>query len=407
MNKDKNERSESMELSRRVQQLEPSVTLAAAAKAKALKAKGLDVLSLTVGEPDFATPKNIQKAAIDAIESGKASYYTSSSGIPELKEAVVNYLAKNYGVSYAPQNVIVTDGAKFALYLLFQTVLNAGDEVIIPTPYWVSYGEQVKLAEGVPIYITCEQEKDFKVTVEQLEAARSEKTKLMILNSPSNPTGMVYTKEELQKIGDWAVANNVLIVSDDIYGKLVYNGNEFTAIATISKAIQKQTIIINGVSKSYAMTGWRIGYAVGDPTIIAAMDKIASQSTSNPTAVSQYAAVEALNGDQSTIEIMRQAFEERLNIIYPKVAAIPGFKLTKPQGAFYLFPNIKETMEMCGYTNVSLWVDDLLEEAHVALVTGEGFGAPGYVRISYATDLETLEEAVSRIKKFVLNKTKR
>lgn len=396
-----------MRLSKRAEQLEPSVTLAASAKATALKAKGLDVLSLTVGEPDFATPKNIQKAAIAAIESGKASYYTPSSGIPELKQAVTKYIEQNYGLSYLPKNVIVTDGAKFALYLLFQALLNVGDEVIIPVPYWVSYGEQVKLAEGNPVFISCQQEQNFKVTVEQLEAARTEKTKMMILNSPSNPTGMIYSKEELQAIGDWAVSNNVLIVSDDIYGKLVYNGNQFTPIATVSEEIRKQTIIINGVSKSYAMTGWRIGYAVGDETIIAAMNKIASQSTSNPTAVSQYAAVEALNGNQETIEVMRQAFEERLNTIFPIVAAIPGFKLVKPQGAFYLFPNIKETMELSGYTDVNQWVDDLLEEAHVALVTGAGFGAPEYVRISYATDLDTLEEAISRIEKFVVSKIER
>ncbi|MBO0440166.1 pyridoxal phosphate-dependent aminotransferase [Candidatus Enterococcus ikei] len=394
-----------MELSKRAQKLEPSVTLAASAKANALKAEGKDVLSLTVGEPDFTTPKNIQQAAIKAIENGKASYYTPSGGIKELKEAVVDYIARYYQLSYQTKNVIVTDGAKFALYLLFQAVLDPADEVIIPVPYWVSYGEQVKLAEGVPVFISCNQEKEFKVTVEQLEQARTEKTKLLILNSPSNPTGMIYSKEELRKIGEWAVLNDILIVSDDIYGRLVYNGATFTPIATISEAISKQTIIINGVSKSYAMTGWRIGYAVGDETIIAAMNDIASQSTSNPTAVSQYAALEALNGDQETVEVMRQAFEERLNKVYPKFAALPGFNLQKPHGAFYLFPNIKETLTICGYTDVTKWVNDLLEEAQVALVTGAGFGAPENVRISYATDLATLEEAVKRIKAFIEKKS--
>lgn len=393
-----------MELSTRAQQLEPSVTLAAAAKAKALKEQGVDVLSLTVGEPDFVTPKNIQKAAIAAIESGKASYYTPSGGILPLREAVVSYLQTNYQLTYSPKNVIITDGAKFALYLLFQATLNANDEVIIPVPYWVSYAEQVKLAEGKPVFVTCAQENEFKVTVEQLEAVRTAKTKLLILNSPSNPTGMIYSPEELLAIGNWAVAHNILIVSDDIYGRLVYNGNEFTAIATISEAIRKQTIIINGVSKSYAMTGWRIGYAVGDETIIQAMNDIASQSTSNPTAVSQYAAIEALTGPQETVEVMRQAFEERLNVIFPKVAALPGVKITKPQGAFYLFPNVKETLALCGYDNVTKWVDDLLHEAHVALVTGEGFGAPEHVRISYATDLVTLERAVNRIHEFIQKK---
>ncbi|MGM0217812.1 pyridoxal phosphate-dependent aminotransferase [Enterococcus sp. AZ126] len=396
-----------MDISRRAQKLEPSVTLAAAAKANALKAEGKDILSLTVGEPDFTTPKNIQQAAINAIKSGKASYYTPSAGIKELREAVVKHIETYYQLRYQTKNVIITDGAKFALYLLFQAVLNPNDEVIIPVPYWVSYGEQVKLAEGVPVFISCAQEKEFKVTVEQLEEAKTEKTKLLILNSPSNPTGMIYSEAELRKIGEWAVLNNVLIVSDDIYGRLVYNGADFTPIATLSEAIQKQTIIINGVSKSYAMTGWRIGYAVGAEAIISAMNDIASQSTSNPTAVSQYAAIEALVGEQDTVEFMRQAFEARLNEIYPLFAALPGFKLEKPHGAFYLFPNIKETLTMCGYTDVTKWVDDLLAEAQVALVTGAGFGAPENIRISYATDLETLKEAAKRMALFIEKKSTR
>lgn len=395
-----------MKLSKRAEQLEPSVTLAASAKAKALKAQGFDVLSLTVGEPDFATPANIQEAAIAAIRSGKASYYTPSAGIPELRQAVIDYLAEYYGLEYGVSQVIVTDGAKFALYALFQAILEAGDEVIIPVPYWVSYSEQVRLAEGTPVFVTCPESHDYKVTVEQLEAARTDKTKAMLLSSPSNPTGMIYSKEELLAIGEWAVANDVLIISDDIYGRLVYNGNEFTPISTLSKEIQDNTIIINGVSKTYAMTGWRIGFAIGNSEIIGAMIDIASQSTSNPTAASQYAALEALTGEQDTVEEMRQAFEERLNIIYPMVQAIPGFHLPKPQGAFYLFPNVKGAMDICGYDNVTKWVDDLLAEAHVALVTGEGFGSPENVRISYAADLATLEEAVRRINAFIESKRK-
>ncbi|WP_430606074.1 pyridoxal phosphate-dependent aminotransferase [Enterococcus sp. DIV0180] len=394
-----------MELSKRAQRLEPSVTLAAAAKAKALKAQGRDILSLTVGEPDFATPENIQEAAIQAIKNGKASYYTPTAGIPELRQAIVDYLKQHYQLDYQASQTIVTDGAKFALYTLFQTILDPSDEVIIPVPYWVSYGEQVKLAEGVPVFVRGEEANEFKVTVEQLEAARSEKTKAVIINSPSNPTGMIYTKEELLAIGKWAVANNILIVADDIYGRLVYNGNEFTPIATLGEAIREQTIIINGVSKTYAMTGWRIGYAVGNQAIIDGMITIASQSTSNPTAVSQYAAVEALRGEQDTVEEMRQAFEERLNRLYPLVAVLPGVKLAKPQGAFYLFPNVKETLTICGYSNVTEWVEDLLEETGVALVTGEGFGASENVRLSYATNLGTLEEAVLRIAQFIESKS--
>ena len=393
-----------MNVSNRAQQLTPSVTLAAAAKAKALKAKGVDVLSLTVGEPDFVTTKNIQKAAIASIEDGRASYYTPSGGIPELKQAIVSYVEREYQLRYQPKQVIVTDGAKYALYLLFQAILNVGDEVIIPVPYWVSYGEQVKLAEGKPVFVSSTQEQSFKVSVAQLEAVRTDKTKAIILNSPSNPTGVIYTEEELRQIGEWAVAHNILIIADDIYGRLVYNGHRFIPIATISEAIRQQTIIINGVSKTYAMTGWRIGFAVGDEKIIQAMTQLASQSTSNPVAVSQYAAIEALTGEQSTVEDMRQAFEKRLNHIYPKVAALPGVSLIKPEGAFYLFPNVKKTLEICGYDNVTNWVEDLLQEAHVALVTGEGFGAPEHVRMSYATDLMTLEKAIERMNDFIEKK---
>lgn len=394
-----------MKLSKRVQQLEPSVTLAAAAKAKALKAQGKDILSLTVGEPDFATPENIQEVAVQAIRNGKASYYTPSAGIPELRQAIVDYIKEYYGITYEPSQTIVTDGAKFALYALFQTILDPEDEVIIPVPYWVSYGEQVKLAEGRPVFVKGEENNGFKITVSQLEASRTPKTKALIINSPSNPTGMIYDQKELQAIGEWAVKHDILIVADDIYGRLVCNGNEFTPIATISESIRKQTIIINGVSKTYAMTGWRIGYALGNQEIIDGMITIASQSTSNSTAVSQYAAIEALTGEQDPVEEMRVAFEERLNILYPLVSNLPGVTLNKPQGAFYLFPNVKETLAMCGYENVTKWVEDLLEETGVALVTGEGFGAPENVRLSYATDLGTLEEAVRRIAQFIESKS--
>ncbi|MEY8445159.1 pyridoxal phosphate-dependent aminotransferase [Enterococcus ratti] len=394
-----------MELSERIQHLKPSVTLAAAAKANALKIQGKDILNLTIGEPDFATPENIQEAAIRAIKSGKASYYTSSAGIPELRQAIVDYTKKNYGIQYEASQAIVTDGAKFALYALFQTILNPKDEVIIPVPYWVSYGEQVKLAQGRPVFVRGKEKNAFKVTVSQLEEVRSTKTKALIINSPSNPTGMIYDKKELQAIGEWAVKNDVLIVADDIYGRLVYNDNEFTPMAAISEAIRKQTIIINGVSKTYAMTGWRIGYALGSQEIINGMISIASQSTSNPTAVSQYAAIEALTGTQEAVEEMRNAFAERLNLLYPLISSLPGVTLNKPQGAFYLFPNVKETLLMCGYENVTKWAEDLLEETGVAVVTGEGFGAPENIRLSYATNLGTLEEAIRKMAYFIESKS--
>lgn len=395
-----------MKLSQRVTNLEPSVTLAATAKAKELKAQGLDVISLTVGEPDFSTPKNIELAAIEGIKSGKSSFYTAAGGTPEMKSAIIEVTKKNYGQIVEPKNIIVTSGAKFALYALFQTILDEGDEVIIPVPYWVSYAEQVKLAQGNPVFVTSKQEDSFKITVDQLDEVRTESTKAIIISSPSNPTGTIYTEEELREIGEWAVRHEVLIVSDDIYDHLVYNGNEVTHLASLSDEIFQNTVIINGVSKTYSMTGWRIGYAIGNPEIIRGMTSIASQSTSNPTSVSQIAAIEALTGEQEMAEKMRQAFEERLNNIYPKVAALPGVKLKKPQGAFYLFPNIKGAMEMGGYDNVTTWVNDLLEQEHVALVTGEGFGSSDCVRMSYSASMEDLEEAVVRIRRFIENSKK-
>ncbi len=395
-----------MKISKKASRVEPSVTLAASAKAQALKAAGSDVLSLTVGEPDFSTPKNIQEAAILSIKSGKASYYTGSTGLPELKQAVIERTKIDYGLTYEPKEVIITTGAKFALYALFQVLLDPDDEVIIPVPYWVSYGEQVKLADGVPIYVKALQENDYKITLAQLESVRTEKTQAIILNSPSNPTGTIYTKTELTEIGRWAVKHNIVIVSDDIYGKLVYNDHTFVPISSVSEEIRKQTIVINGVSKSYAMTGWRIGYALGQANIIAAMGNILSQTTSNPATASQYAALEALNGTQETVEKMRKAFEMRLNTIYPKITALPGFSVKKPQGAFYLFPNIQKTLQMCHYQNVDDFVNDLLEESQVAVVTGAGFGSPENIRLSYATNLDTLEEAVRRISDFIESKIK-
>lgn len=388
-------------LSNRVLEMEESVTLAASARAAALKAEGRDILSLTLGEPDFVTPKNIQDAAIESIQNGKASFYTAASGLPELKDAINVYMTKFYGYSVGRNQIVVGSGAKFILYAFFATVINPGDEVIIPTPCWVSYVDQVKMVDGVPVTVQTVESNDFKVTVEQLEAARTDKTKAILLNSPSNPTGMIYSRDELQAIGEWAVEHDILILADDIYGRLVYNGNEFTAISSLSEAIRKQTVVVNGVSKTFSMTGWRMGFAVGEPEIISGMAKIISQTTSNLAAVTQYASIEALTGDQSSIEEMRRAFEERLNTIYPLLCEVPGFEVVKPQGAFYLFPNVKKAMEMKGFNDVNDFTNALLEEAEVALVTGAGFGAPKNVRLSYATDLDTLKEAVRRIKAFM------
>lgn len=388
-------------LSNRILQMEESVTLAAGARAKALKSEGRDILSLTLGEPDFVTPKNIQDAAIDAIKSGKASFYTQASGMPELKEAINTYFQNYYGYSVSSDEVVVGAGAKYILYAFFMSVINPGDEVIIPTPYWVSYADQIKTAEGRPIFIQTIDETNFKVTVSQLEASRTEKTKVLLLNSPSNPTGMIYSKDELEAIGKWAVKHKILILADDIYGRLVYNSNVFTPISSISDEIRNQTIVINGVSKTYSMTGWRLGFACGDKSIISAMSKFISQTTSNVSTVSQYAAIEALTGSQEEFEKMRQAFEVRLNTVYEELKQVPGFSVVKPEGAFYLFPNVAEAMKLKGFDNVTDFTTAILEEVGVALVTGEGFGAPENVRLSYATDLDTLKEAVRRLHRFM------
>lgn len=388
-------------LSERVLKMQESVTLKAQARAKELKREGRDILSLTLGEPDFTTPVAVQGKAISAIKSGVASFYTEASGLPELKEAVCHYMDNFYGYSVSSNQVVVGTGAKFILYAFFMAVLNPKDEVLIPTPYWVSYADQVEMAEGKPVFVTTTQEQNFKVSVAQLEKARTDKTKVLLLNSPSNPTGMIYKADELREVGEWAVAHDILILADDIYGRLVYNGHEFTPISTLSEAIRQQTIVINGVSKTYAMTGWRVGFAVGDTEVIKAMAKIISQTTSNLTTVSQYAAIEALTGSQTVIEEMRQAFEHRLNTIYPLMKAIPGFDVIKPEGAFYLFPNVKKAMDLKGYNDVTEFTTAILEETGVALVTGAGFGANEHIRLSYAADLDTLKEAIRRIKVFM------
>lgn len=384
-----------------VSNIEESVTLAAAKRAKDLARQGRDIIDLTLGQPDFTTPDAIGQAAISSIETGKASFYTQASGLPELKEAVRNYWQNFYGYAPEDKEILVTSGAKFALYAFFQSVLDKGDEVIIPAPYWVSYVDQVKMSGGQPVIVPALQENDFKITVEQLAAAKTPKTKVLLLNSPSNPTGMIYSEAELTAIGNWAVENDLLILADDIYHRLVYNNSAFTALSSLSEEIRQHTLVINGVSKTFAMTGWRIGLAVGDSEIIAAMTKIAGQTTSNPSTVAQYAAIEAFNSDSEAVSKMRQAFEERLNTIYPLLNQIPGFEAIKPNGAFYLFPKVEEAMALKGFDKVTDFATALLEEAGVAVVTGEGFGSPSHIRLSYATDLESLKEAVNRMKKWM------
>lgn len=394
-----------MKLAKRVAALTPSSTLAITAKAKELKAAGHDVIGLGAGEPDFNTPQHIMEAAVKAMYDGHTKY-TPSGGLATLKQEIIKKFQQDQQLDYKPSEIIVCVGAKHALYTLFQVILDEGDEVIIPTPYWVSYPEQVKLAGGVPVYVEGLEESEFKITPEQLKQAITNRTKAVIINSPSNPTGVIYTKEELQALGEVCVAHDILIVSDEIYEKLVYGGHEHVSIAQLSPELKKQTIIINGVSKSHSMTGWRIGYAVGDADIIRAMTDLASHSTSNPTSIAQYAAIAAYSGPQEPVEHMRQAFEQRLNIIYDRLVQIPGFSCVKPQGAFYLFPNAKEAATMTGYENVDAFVEALLDEAKVALVPGSGFGAPNNVRLSYATSLDLLEKAIQRIEWFISEKVR-
>lgn len=389
-----------IQLADRVRALTPSSTLAITAKAKELKAQGKDVIGLGAGEPDFNTPQHIIEAAVKSMNEGYTKY-TPSGGLPELKKAIAAKLKADQGLEYQLNEIIVTSGAKHALYTLFQVLLNEGDEVIIPTPYWVSYPEQVKLAGGNPVYVEGLEQNNFKITPAQLKEKVTKKTKAVIINSPSNPTGMVYSKEELQALGEVCLEKGILIISDEIYEKLIYGEVEHISIAQLSDELKKQTIIINGVSKSHSMTGWRIGYAACDSALIKAMTDLASHSTSNPTTPAQYATIAAYAGPQEEVEKMRSAFLERLEIIHLKLNEIPGISCLKPQGAFYLFPNAKTAATMTGCKDVDEFCNMLLTEANVAVVPGSGFGAPDFMRLSYATSLSQLEEAIRRIHQFV------
>lgn len=392
-----------IKLANRVQTLTPSTTLAITARANELKAQGVDIIGLGAGEPDYNTPENILQAAYKSMMEGKTKY-TPAGGLPALKEAIIEKLKRDQQLTYAPAEVMVGVGAKHVLYTLFQVLLDKGDEVIIPIPYWVSYPEQVKLAEGVPVYIEATASQNYKISPQQLREAITDRTKAVMINTPSNPTGMIYSKEELQELAEVCREKDILIVSDEIYEKLIYGGSEHVSIATLSEDAKNRTIIVNGVSKSHSMTGWRIGYAAGDSKLIKAMTNLASHSTSNPTTTSQYAAIEAYNGPQGAVEEMRQAFESRLEEIFPKLEAIPGFNVIRPQGAFYLLPDVSEAAEKTGFASVDEFVEALLTEANVAVIPGSGFGAPSTIRLSYAMSLEALNEAVERIGKFVTSR---
>ncbi|WP_214746235.1 MULTISPECIES: pyridoxal phosphate-dependent aminotransferase [unclassified Exiguobacterium] len=386
-------------LSKRVRQLTPSTTLAITAKAKALREEGQDIIGLGAGEPDFNTPEFIIQAAFEAAEAGDTKY-TPSGGTVALKDAIIEKTRRDLWMPYERSEVMVASGAKHALSTLFQAILDPGDEVIVPAPYWVSYPEQIKLSDGIPVILETDESSRFKVTRELLEQHITPKTKALVLNSPSNPTGMVYSKEELEMVADVAIKHDLLVISDEIYEKLLYNGATHISIASLPE-MRERTVIINGVSKSHAMTGWRIGYAIGPKEIISAMTNLASHSTSNPTSIAQAASVAAYAKGDAPVEAMRVIFEERLEKIYARLIEIEGLTCLKPEGAFYLFPHAKQAAEMCGFDNVDDWCTAVLSEAKVALIPGSGFGAPDYVRLSYATDPARVLEALDRIEGFI------
>jgi len=388
-----------MLLSNRIQTLSPSLTIAISSLARDLKAQGKDILSFSAGEPDFETPKAIKNEAIKAINDG-FTRYTAVAGIPELLEAVATKLKRDNGLDYAPSDIIVSNGAKQSLFNLFQAVLNEGDEVIIPAPYWVTYPELVKYAGATPIIIDTNEIGGFKITADQLKAAISPKTKMLILTSPSNPTGSVYSKEELEALAAVLEGTNIIVASDEMYEKLVYD-IDFVAAASISDDMYQRTVTINGLSKSVAMTGWRFGYlATPNKELIAAMNKLQSQSTSNINSITQKAAIPALLGKvDDDIEQMRRAFDGRCDEAVKLFNEIDGLSVLKPQGAFYLFVNIKDisedSIEFC---------KELLQATGVAVVPGIGFGSEGYFRFSFATDITTIREGIRRIEKFVKSK---
>ncbi len=389
-----------LHLAKRILNVAPSATLAVSNLAKEMKARGETVFDLSIGQPDFTTPDFIDQAAVTAIQSGAASFYTPAAGLPALKDAIAAHVLDQTGVRYSPQQLVVTTGAKLALYGLFQVLLDPGDEVLIPIPGWVSYVEQVRLAGGVPRSVMSSSH--FKVTVDDLEGQRTKHTRAVIINSPSNPTGAVYTKAELTLIGNWALRHDILVVADDIYRDLLYNGATYTSIIQIDPAITANTVLISGASKSYAMTGWRIGFAAGPEKLIAAMTKLLGHATGNPTAAAQYAAIAAFSSDGQSVAAMRDAFEDRLNAVYPLLLQVPGFELPdKPQGAFYLFPNVRRAATLTHHTSVDDFVAALLAETGVALVPGRAFGLPDHARLSYAAAKADLVEAMSRIQAFV------
>ena len=389
-----------MKLSNSVQQLSPSLTLKISAKAKAMKKEGIPVIDFSVGEPDFFTPDNIKVAGIQAIAENYTRY-TQSDGIPELKQAIINRLKIDDNLDYTPKEIIVSTGAKTSIYLALAASVDPGDEVIVPSPYWVSYPEQVKLLGAVPVCVTMKESDNFLLTADSLERAITPRTKAILLNNPSNPTGSAYTEAQLKPVLEVAHRHGVFVIADEIYSKITYPGYQFKRVVTVMPEIRNNAVIIDGASKAYSMTGWRIGYTAGPENVIEAMKRIQGHLTSNPVSISQRAAIVAFEGDQSFLEKRNLEFQTRRDYLVREFNSIPGFKTNIPQGAFYLFPNVsalfKKSFKGKPITSSLELCDYLLEQAHVALVPGEGFGSPDNLRISFATSMDNIREGVRRI----------
>ncbi len=389
-------------LSQRVQRIKPSPTLAVTARAGALRAAGHDIIGLGAGEPDFDTPEHIKQAAIAALGEGFTKY-TAVDGTIELKQAIIDKFERDNGLHYTLAQILVSCGGKHSFYNLAQALLEAGDEVLIPAPYWVSYPDMILLADATPVYLFADMAQNFKLQPAQLEAAITPRTRLLIINSPSNPTGVAYTRAELAALGEVLRRHpQVLVASDDMYEHILWADEPFANILNACPDLYDRTIVLNGVSKAYSMTGWRIGYAAGPATLIKAMKNIQSQSTSNPTSISQVAATEALNGEQSFIAVMLSAFKQRHDLVVTGLNRLPGVHCLPSQGAFYSFPDMREVIQrLDGVGDDVALTEYLLEHAGVALVPGSAFGAPGHMRLSFASHLDTLREALHRLEKWL------
>ena len=385
-------------LSDRVKKVKPSATITISAKAMDLRANGIDVISLSAGEPDFDTPEHIKQAAIEAINKGQTKY-TQVDGTPELKDAIISKFNRDNNLHYQRENIIVSTGAKQTLYNLFQSVLGPDDEVVIISPYWVSYPDMVILADAKPVIVETHQEDDFNIDMDSFKAALTDKTKLLILNSPSNPTGITYTKEQYESMGKiLSDYPNDLIATDDMYEHIYWGNEPFTSFAEACPNLFDRTITVNGVSKAYAMTGWRIGYCGAPESIIKGMKKVQGQSTSNPSSISQVAAIAALNGSHDVVKMMVDEYKKRHDYLCDALNEINGFNTSPGTGAFYLFPEVRSVIESKGFADDIEFSSFLIDQANVAVIPGSAFGAEGSIRISYATSMELLKESISRIK---------